>query len=541
MMRGRLPFFGMVLLCALSLSLGWGIRGNFGHAYGALIPGVLAALAAVLLAGREDWWRRAPYFALFGALGWSFGGTISYMWVIAYTHSGHLPSQVYGFACLGVIGFTWAALGGAGTALPACLDGERLSGFFMPLLAVFAAWFLQDVGISSLGLREGGAERHQSILYWYDTSWLAALTAPLGVLALAAARRRLCWGSRFILALATGWWVAFLGVVFLVDVVGVEFRMTPPRGDNWAGALGMMAGAWVVLWRGGLQPVVRASLITGIFGGVGFAAATFLKLVEVKYVPLALSSLFGASAWQTNWHSVLEQTYGLLNGVGVGVAMAGLARRAPRLGDESGLRPWTRAAAVVFVLLGITYLNLVKNVSHWVQLKAVPAQLYGLPSRLWFDLGYGTLAACVLLLLARHYRSRLAVIPESSLGQAQLLYLVLLWWVVLGNLMRAIPPFGEERLITEGVIHANAVLCTLLGPLGPPATDVPDAKAAFVPQRSFAGLAGAGLAVLAVTVVVTSAGTRAIYGNAFAGHAGYPTRFGPDAKAGKPNPDEPHP
>src|SRR5712671_7442827 len=107
----------LVLLTALSLSIGWGIRGNFGHEYGAMIPGALAAMAAVLLSGREDWWRRIAYFAFFGALGWSFGGSISYMWVIGYTHSGHFPSQLYGFACLFLIGFEWGALGGAGTAL----------------------------------------------------------------------------------------------------------------------------------------------------------------------------------------------------------------------------------------------------------------------------------------------------------------------------------------------------------------------------------------------------------------------------------------
>ena len=89
------PTWRFVLLRALSLSIGWGIRGNFGHEFGAMVPGALAAMAAVLLAGREDWWRRIHYFAMFGALGWSFGGSISYMQVIAYTHSGHSLSVLY--------------------------------------------------------------------------------------------------------------------------------------------------------------------------------------------------------------------------------------------------------------------------------------------------------------------------------------------------------------------------------------------------------------------------------------------------------------
>ena len=64
----------MVLLGALSLSLGWGIRGNFGHELGAAIPGALAAMAVVLTSGRADWAPRIAYFGMFGALGWAFGG-----------------------------------------------------------------------------------------------------------------------------------------------------------------------------------------------------------------------------------------------------------------------------------------------------------------------------------------------------------------------------------------------------------------------------------------------------------------------------------
>src|SRR5690242_17368493 len=132
-----------LLLVGLSLSIGWGIRGNFGHEFGAMIPGALAAMAVVLAINRDDWQRRIAYFAMFGALGWSFGGSISYMQVIGYTHSGHSPSQLYGFASLFLIGFLWAAMGGAGAALSAVLDRGRLTEFFAPLIAVFAAWLLQ--------------------------------------------------------------------------------------------------------------------------------------------------------------------------------------------------------------------------------------------------------------------------------------------------------------------------------------------------------------------------------------------------------------
>ncbi|HEU4752038.1 MAG TPA: hypothetical protein VFU47_02940, partial [Armatimonadota bacterium] len=219
------PPWPRLLLTALSLSLGWGIRGNFGHEAGAMLPGALAAMAVVLTSGREDWRRRILYFAFFGALGWSFGGSLSYMQVIAYTHSGDSLSVWYGFACLFLLGFLWGAMGGAGTALPAVLDRERLTEFFAPLTAVFLAWWAQS-GVEAFLSTHSAAFRHEDPLYWYDTDWLGVLVAMAAVLLLALVRRRLDSPSRLVLYMGAGWWAAFL-----VLVVGLHLRMTPPRGD----------------------------------------------------------------------------------------------------------------------------------------------------------------------------------------------------------------------------------------------------------------------------------------------------------------------
>jgi hypothetical protein len=140
-----------------------------------------------------------------------------------------------------------------------------------------------------------------------------------------------------------------------------------------------------------------------------------------------------------------------------------------------------------------------------------------------------------------HLRCRLAVVPESPLGQGQLLYVVFLWWVVIGNLMRAIPPFQEHRLITEGVIHLNAVVCSVLVLLWPRPADLPDERPSGPSPWSLYRVAAGGLGALLVSVAVASVGTRLIHGDAFVGHADYHTRFGPDARTGKPRPGEPHP
>ncbi len=139
------------LIIGISLAIGWGIRGNFGHEYGAAFAGCLAIIAGVILSGREDWRDRITYFAFFGALAWGFGATQSYMQVLSYSESGHAISQWYVYMATFYIGFLWAGIGGAGTAFVAVADKKLIVNIFKPLLFLFGAWFLLDLIEDPLG------------------------------------------------------------------------------------------------------------------------------------------------------------------------------------------------------------------------------------------------------------------------------------------------------------------------------------------------------------------------------------------------------
>lgn len=501
----------MIVLTALSLSIGWGIRGNFGHEYGAMIAGALAAMAVVITSGREDWWRRVHYFALFGALGWSFGGSISYMQVVAYTHSGHSLSVLYGFASLFVIGFCWAAPGGGGTALAACLDRDRLTEFFAPMTAVFVAWWLQGVAIVPGILRAFSLK--PEALEWYDSDWIAAILAIIAVLVLALIRQRYDRASSLIVHMAAGWWVGFLVLVVLLGL-----RMTPPRGDNWAGCVGLCAGILVYCARHGLGDVALATLTTGILGGMAFAAAPMLKLIEVT------------CGLESNWHSIMEQSTGLLHGLALTAAMIPLAKRMPRVSEDPPMRRWTEVYAVAFVLVMITYLNLSKNPSDWIKHKTMPPEMYGITAQTWFTIGYGLIAVAVIVPLARHLSQPLIVLPTNWLGRGQGLYIVFLWWMVVGNLERALAGFAAQRLVTEGVIHVNAVICTLLVLLAyqSPTRLLPVASV-FPVRVAIRRTIIFGLIIAALSILADWAIVRAIYGDRFAGHASLHIRFGPNA------------
>lgn len=526
----------VVILTALSLSIGWGIRGNFGHEWGAMIPGALAAMAVVLVSGRDDWQRRIAYFGAFGAVGWCFGGSISYMQVIGYTHSGHSQSVLYGFGSLFIIGFCWAFMGGAGFSLPAFLTRERLTEFFLPFLCIYTVWIVHEftfdatnvwlAGILGTTFIARGADyRQDEPLYWYDTDWTSVLLALVTVLILAAIRRKWDCASSLILHMTVGWWAGFL-----VLVIALGLRMTPPRGDNWAGCVGMVAGLLVYFQRNGLQGAAFVSLITGIVGGLGFAGATMLKLLEVK------------SGYETNWHSVLEQSYGFINGIGVAIAALAVLYRAPRVSDDPPVRRWTDPFVVGFVILGITYLNLQKNAEEWVKQKVMPDSMVGLSAWGWFNLVYIALTVAYVLLIRAHMRRPLPILRTSWLVRGQMLYLVLLWWMVMGNFERALPRFTAQRLITEGVITLNAIICTALlllyGESGHPAPA--DAEVDFRPlvRRT----ARTGIAAFVLSSLLFWGIIRTVWGDTFAGHSGLHIRFGPNATAkGNPKKGQPHP
>ena len=610
---------GSIFLVGISLSIGWGIRGNFGHEYGAEFAGCLAAIAAALLSGREDWRDRIPYIAFFGALGWGFGASQSYMQVLAYTESGHAVSQWFGYLAIFFIGFMWAGLGGAGTAFAAIAPKERLTNIFKPFLFIVGASIMLSIiedplahWLQSGAQFDGTWSRHKNPLYWFDAYYLHALFALVGagvydiyerrgvrdrfylpVFAVGGALfgwiiqfllrasdlehglasaltypqgdptyintatgkpafdlsnflnnwpqwfgdypQHVGWvlglilgitayfvlygkfrnGSSLFVYIAGGWLISFLALPVLGGNFFAQYggiRMTPPRSDDWAGILGVFTGCSIWMWRNKLKPVAVASLISGILGGLGFAGIQWFKQIMLSFGSpriLAYKGILPGSEqfntitatwarWQgQNWHSFLEQSYGFVNGIAIAVALAFLASRVKLDYDhedtvEDSKWRWTRAFSVLMILLGLTYLNVVKNVEVWSSqlnhdvwtqtikhtngsAEVVPA-LWDIPyiGRLpgidflsmtpesWFTLTWGLLAVACILIVIRHYRSPLAIIPKSSLAKGQLIFLILLWIMVVANFERALTGWGPSRLLTEWVIFLNAIIATVL-------------------------------------------------------------------------------
>ena len=681
--------FGTVLLVGLSLSIGWGIRGNFGHEYGAAFAGCLAAITVALLSGREDWRQRVPYFAFFGAMGWGFGASQSYMQVLSYSESGHTLSQAYGYMATFYIGFLWAGMGGAGTAFAAVASRERIVNIFKPLLFVFGAWLLLDLieGPVARLLSEGAnfddtLSRHKNPLYWFDADYLPALFALLGVGVYDLFERRGARNRIFLPAFAVGgaisgwiiqlilragglenklassltylqgdpayinpetgqrayeasdllnnwpewfgyypqhvgwfiglilgitayfiffgkfrngaslfaymgggWLISFLAMPVLGGLLFAQYggiRMTPPRSDDWAGITGVFIGTSIWMWRNNLRPVAVASLISATIGGLGFSGMQWLKqlmmafgnprILEYKGI-LPGSDEFSTitttwAKWQDqNWHSFLEQSYGFVNGIAIAVALGFLASRIklhsdPKEIPEQTKGRWTRAFSALFILLGLTYFNVVKNVEVWSEqlnsdiwnkvivhaggmTEKVAAQwdlpyigrlpginfLHMAPSG-WFNLTWALLVAACILIVVRHYRSPLSIIPKSQLAKGQIIFLIVLWIMVVANFERALTGWHPNRLLTEWVIFVNAVIATVLVLLLPR-----DKETILIKEEENYNHLYKRLWIKAFATLVISSGlflvtNRMIYKYPEYDklkHSQYHTRFGPDA------------
>src|SRR3546814_2348398 len=71
-------FLPGILTVGLAMGIAWAICGRFGHEQGAAWAGAIGALSLILLAQRNDWYRKAFRIAMAAAFGWGLSGVMSY-------------------------------------------------------------------------------------------------------------------------------------------------------------------------------------------------------------------------------------------------------------------------------------------------------------------------------------------------------------------------------------------------------------------------------------------------------------------------------
>ncbi len=357
----------MILLAALAMSVGWGFRGNYGHEAGAMVPGALLGLAISLTSRRPDWQARGVTLAFLGALGWAFGGQMSYAKIIGYTCHTSFRDVYYGYNCLFLIGGMWGGMGAGILALALTESTETLDRWCLPLIIVWAVWQLVDFTGLTAKL-EANAWLHSPTRAWWlkDADWIAALAALVaaGITGLFVPRSRS--QAACIALLAGGWLIAFL---LLVGVF--HLHMTPPRGDNWAGCVGLfIAFCAYLIWQKNRAAIYL--LVWGFFaGGLGFAIADLPQV-------LGRASWGTIGRWALRYHldywKWMEQGFGLFMGAVVAVGVLRLARG--RLAPPAELTSKKfDFMSLVYLLVVMMWENLHKNLKNWNKADLLPKAL----------------------------------------------------------------------------------------------------------------------------------------------------------------------
>ena len=92
-------FFAAPLMGAAAGGMGWGIRGQYGHEWGVMVPGVLIAFTSVFLFCKRAAALHAARAVALTAIGFSFGGTMTYGQTVGLTHDTPLVGNTDGKKC----------------------------------------------------------------------------------------------------------------------------------------------------------------------------------------------------------------------------------------------------------------------------------------------------------------------------------------------------------------------------------------------------------------------------------------------------------
>jgi hypothetical protein len=436
-----------IILSGLAMSVGWGFRGDYGHEAGAMVPGALLALSICLASGRRDWWRRATTMAVCGAVGWAFGGQMSYGRVIGYTASSSLPDVAYGYASLFLIGGLWAGIGSAILALSVTQSRSYLERFAWPLVTLWLVWFAMDL----TGLTAWLAETWS----FNDTDWFAALSALLVAVLYAAVITRHRQACSFIMILACGW---LAGYFILTELLGL--RMTPPRSDNWSGCIGIFVAIILYFIFKQSRAALKVTLCGFLAGGVGFTVGDFVNMLgRAQWGPIgSLPALQGLDYWK--W---MEQLFGLIMGLGVGWAFLRFLRKNLVPPEEDKNNGMLNILGLGFLLIVMMWNNLYKNVRNWAKGNHIPDSFFGLQTWWWFLLVGALISAIVLLATIKYHRRQLPLAPSAAFGRGQLLFLIILWIAIIGAFLQAFPNMARKGVFfVHTTFWITGGICSLI-------------------------------------------------------------------------------
>jgi hypothetical protein len=445
-----------IFLCAFAavvMAYGWGYRGVVGHEGGAMVPGAMLGLALCLGAGRADWYRRAAVAGLFGAVGWAWGGSLSYMEQTFYAVSDSFPDVLYGYTMLFFLGALWAGIGGAILGLAFTLPRSQLHRFVGPFLAMSAA-FLITYLVLFLNHDLNDLFERFTAEHMHDGDWFSALTVLVVCGGYAILRPGARAEALLFVACAVAWYIGYMGLTWFGGL-----SLGPPyRSESWGGILGVLIVLLVYLHRQHNRAALMLALYGTVGGGLAFALAVFVRHpVRVQWGPF--EPWGGAMQWK-----IAEESFGLFMGFAIALGVLRFARGGLAPAAEDLPRKPLDVFAVFVMLVALMWINLRRVPMAWIhRYEAVaPTPVAGLMPWVWFLLAALFLTALAVYALYLYRRDALALAPATAYGKAALILILLLWVTVLGSFIQHLPASPTMVSMVDVSFFALAGIATAM-------------------------------------------------------------------------------
>lgn len=443
-----------LLYCALAgliMAYGWGYRGTVGHEAGAMVPGAMVGLALALGSGRADWHRRSAVVGLFGAAGFAWGGSLSYMEQTLYALSDSFPDVLFGYTMLVFLGGIWAGIGGGTIGLALSEPRSELAKYARPFTLI-AAVFLAIYLYLFFNAEQRENLETFTVRHFHDGDWLPALLVLVlsGIYWLARPKDR----SATVLFLtgAAVWWIGYL---VLTKFGGL--RLGPlHRSESWGGVLGILVALLIHLFRRKNRAALMMALYGILGGGVGFAAAVFLRHpLAVQWGPFA--------SWppMPQWR-IAEDLYGLFMGIALALGALRLLRGGLRPASEDVPRAPLDVYAVFAILIALLAVNYRRHFAPSLALYETErgGAMLGLPLWGWYVVGGAFATAPILMGLRLYLKGDRTLVPGTAYGKGAAVALILVGATVTGYNFHETPRLAS--MVAHLVLWVPAFLACCL-------------------------------------------------------------------------------
>lgn len=425
----------LCLLAGLVMAYGWGYRGIVGHEGGAMVPGALLGLAVCLGSGRADWYRRAAVAGLFGAAGWAWGGSMSYMEQTMYTVSDAFPDVFYGYSVLFLMGGIWAGIGGGLLGMALTLPRSALQRFAGPFTAMGVAFFLVYLYLFFDHQSRDVYERFVAQNF-HDGDFFAAVLTLVVCGVYAVVRKQERAEALFFVWACVAW---FAGYLILTKFGGIQLG-PPYRSESWGGVLGILVAVMVYLARTRNRAALLLAWYGVVGGGLAFALAVFIRHpVRVGWGPFA--SWNGMMQWK-----IAEESFGFLMGLAIALGAVRLLRGGLAAPEEDVPRKPLDIYAVCIVVIVLLWMNVRRGPERWMYRYEVVSQdpVAGLAPWVWYILAGLVLTALGLQALRLYARNELALAPSTAFGKGVWVLFFLMWSTVVTGFAQMLPGARTE-------------------------------------------------------------------------------------------------